>query len=216
MYTAKEKEAFAQKMRDNPTWPEAQVWKILSTGKYGEWNTQVRLFGYIIDFYNAKRHIALEVDGSSHFDRIQEDKIRDEALAKKHIRTIRITNQQVARNCEHILSTVLGLEDSKRRSALKARGSGKFKVIKKGLGKGYRKRVEYHCKVLDQLDRPLQLQELDSVCQSLFQRSLIVYLRYYLAKKLEAEDYHLMNELITRYQVSDEEVTKWRQVAAGG
>lgn len=56
--------------------------------------------GYIVDFYCSKAKIAIEVDGSQHYEVKQEeyDNIRSEKIARLGIKVIRVTNLDIWRN----------------------------------------------------------------------------------------------------------------------
>ena len=63
---------------------------------------------FIVDFYCPKAKIAIELDGSQHFEEemIKKDKIRTEIIEKREIKVIRIANDEIWKSfrevCEYI------------------------------------------------------------------------------------------------------------------
>src|ERR1700730_10927227 len=103
-----QKQQFAAEMRDNPTPAEARLLRELATRKYGEWQSQVVICGWIIDFYCAECKLAVEVDGGYHVDRQTEDEFRDATLLKnKGIRTLRLPNELVLGHTELAIEKVV-------------------------------------------------------------------------------------------------------------
>lgn len=87
-------------MRRAPTGGERDLRDILKQLHIdGEWERQVPMLGYILDFFSAKYRTVIEVDGSVHNKPEQraKDRHRDEALWQAgRIATLRFTNTQVA------------------------------------------------------------------------------------------------------------------------
>ena len=70
---------------------------------------------YIADFYCSERKIALELDGSQHYEGRQEisDIQRDEYLRSNGITVLRVTNYDIAKNFKQVKAEILfylGLE----------------------------------------------------------------------------------------------------------
>ena len=70
---------------------------------------------YIADFYCSERKIALELDGSQHYEGRQEksDIQRDEYLRSNGITVLRISNYDIAKNFKQVKAEILfylGLE----------------------------------------------------------------------------------------------------------
>jgi very-short-patch-repair endonuclease len=87
-------------MREHPTPPEAVMWRILSAinNNHGtDFAQQVVLHGWILDFYAPRLRLCIEVDGSQHLEARHQhrDRIRDRALAKHKIKTLRFSAKQV-------------------------------------------------------------------------------------------------------------------------
>ena len=94
----------ARELRNNPTNSEQRIWdEVLSNKKTGYKFTQQKpLDGYIADFYCAELLLAIEIDGSSHDKRNEQDSARTEDLNKFAIKVLRYTNQQVDDDLESV------------------------------------------------------------------------------------------------------------------
>ncbi len=82
----------AVNFRVNMTRLEKKVWAFLGKhenpwGFLRQWPTE----GYFLDFWSRHFNVCLEVDGPHHLLHKSEDLKRDKVLAKKGIRTIRLT-----------------------------------------------------------------------------------------------------------------------------
>ena len=61
-----------------------------------KWRRQYSICGYIVDFYCAELKLAIELDGLQHLegpDIAAYDGLRDNALQKRGIETVRIRNE---------------------------------------------------------------------------------------------------------------------------
>lgn len=79
-------------LRVNMSGFEKKVWNFL--GKHeNPWGflRQWPMDGYFFDFYSQHYCVALEADGPDHLNRVAEDLKRDKVMAKKGVRTIRLT-----------------------------------------------------------------------------------------------------------------------------
>ena len=107
---------FQQRMRKRPTKAESQfkkdVLKVLN-GRYGIKSVSQKMIwevkgkgdkkAYILDFYLPTLKLAIEIDGASHNSEHARtyDQIRDSLAAKKGIRVVRFSNDEVkdSENC---------------------------------------------------------------------------------------------------------------------
>jgi very-short-patch-repair endonuclease len=67
---------------------------------------QVPRFGYILDFYAPEISLAVEVDGASHVGRGKADRLRDDALAARGIRVLRVTAGDVTHDLRGVLRAI--------------------------------------------------------------------------------------------------------------
>jgi very-short-patch-repair endonuclease len=73
------------------TLSEKRLWSYLDKKKLGFlFRTQFGIGDYSLDFYCPEVKVCVEVDGSHHKDRLEEDVTRDEFLAGFGILTIRV------------------------------------------------------------------------------------------------------------------------------
>ena len=100
---------FAQELRTNMTKEEKHLWyDFLKILPYTV-NRQKVVEKYILDFYCAEAKIAIELDGSQHFepDAKKKDAERDRFLREQGIRVLRYTNIDVNSNFDGVCSDIL-------------------------------------------------------------------------------------------------------------
>jgi very-short-patch-repair endonuclease len=109
----------ARYLRQNMTLGEVLLWhqirrkQILNT----DFNRQIPLLNYIVDFYNIELKLAIEIDGSTHNEKIEKDKIKDQELKKYGVTVFRILESEVRYNMEEVLKAlknkIIGLRSKK-------------------------------------------------------------------------------------------------------
>ena len=64
---------------------------------------------YVLDFYCAEAHLAVEVDGSQHLEliAINQDQARTKFLENKSIKVIRFWNHEVLENLDAVLESII-------------------------------------------------------------------------------------------------------------
>lgn len=83
--------------------PEKQLWyKVLSRDQLEglRFLRQKPLLDYIVDFYCPELRLVIELDGDSHVEQSEYDRIRTENLQKYGITVVRYTNREVLENIE--------------------------------------------------------------------------------------------------------------------
>jgi very-short-patch-repair endonuclease len=67
-----------------------------------------RVWPYILDFYCAEHHLAVEADGEQHYsdDGEVKDRERTRYLEARGIRVLRFTNLEILREMESVLETI--------------------------------------------------------------------------------------------------------------
>ena len=102
--------AFARHMRKSPTDAEKKLWSLLRHGKLDghHFRRQVPVAGYIVDFCCLSAGLAVEADGSQHYEDSakQYDQDRAQALLAKGIRIIRFSDYDVLRNPHAVQETI--------------------------------------------------------------------------------------------------------------
>jgi very-short-patch-repair endonuclease len=95
----------ANSMSKQMTKSEQILWfNILSKKQLGGYKfiKQKQVFNYIVDFYCSELLLVIEVDGSSHDDRLEYDTQRDGFLSGCGLEVIRISNGDVEKNLEGV------------------------------------------------------------------------------------------------------------------
>lgn len=98
----------ARKLRNNSTMSEVLLWRCLK-GKQVlgcDFDRQKPIDKYIVDFYCKKLKLAIEIDGSTHNSKIDEDRMRQERLESLGIRFLRFSDGDVKRNLEGIVEEI--------------------------------------------------------------------------------------------------------------
>ena len=105
---------FSKTLRKNMTKEERRLWYDFLKNLPNTVNRQKVIGDYIVDFYCASAKIAIELDGSQHFEEEHEktDKKRDAELNKLGLRVIRYTNDDIKKHFYDVcteLAEVLGI-----------------------------------------------------------------------------------------------------------
>jgi len=99
---------YARNLRKEMTPQERKLWYEFLRRYQVKFRRQAPAGEYILDFYCAKAGLAVELDGSQHFEPAgeQADELRTEKLAELGIKVIRYNNLQIMRYfttvCEEI------------------------------------------------------------------------------------------------------------------
>ena len=101
-----ELQALATQMRRNPTEPEKRLWRVLSGSKLEafKFRRQSVIGGFIVDFLCPQRAFIVEVDGDTHDP--DEDRLRDNQLARLGYRVFRVANHDVMSNIEGVAEAI--------------------------------------------------------------------------------------------------------------
>jgi len=97
----------AKDMRSNPTEPEKRLWRHLSNSQLGgfKFRRQEVVASSIADFACPSAALIVEVDGDTHDD--LKDRLRDDVLARKGWHVLHVTNEDVMRNMDEVLASIL-------------------------------------------------------------------------------------------------------------
>lgn len=96
----------ARKLRNNSTLSEILLWKKLRKRQMMgyDFDRQKPIGNYIVDFYCADLTLAIEVDGSSHDFKYEEDIIRQEDLEKLGVTLVRFKDIEVKKEMDSVLN----------------------------------------------------------------------------------------------------------------
>ena len=83
---------------------EALLWHELKQNKLGASFVRQQTIGnYIADFYCREKKLVIEIDGSSHDNKYEYDKARDEYMKSLGMRVLRISDKDVRKDMSNIL-----------------------------------------------------------------------------------------------------------------
>ena len=106
---------YAKEMRKQMTKEEKKLWYLFLRDLPVKFVRQRAFGNYIVDFYCAKEKLAIELDGSQHYETQGEkyDSRRDAFLREQGITVVRYSNLQIEREFEAVKADILqriGLE----------------------------------------------------------------------------------------------------------
>jgi very-short-patch-repair endonuclease len=102
---------FARALRKDSTPSEIILWnKLLKARGFNgyQFNRQLPVGPYIVDFACRKLKLVIEVDGYSHDFKADEDKMRDEYLNKLGYAVIRISEKEVRYDFDNVVRQLEG------------------------------------------------------------------------------------------------------------
>jgi len=105
----KELKGLSRDLRKHGTPGEATLWsEVLRSKKfYGlQFNRQFAIENYIVDFICRKLKLIIEVDGSSHQHKIEEDKRRDKRLSELDYQVISVDEGDVLNDLDNVIRTI--------------------------------------------------------------------------------------------------------------
>jgi very-short-patch-repair endonuclease len=107
--TSIELERRARELRQEATPAEQVLWYAVRAGRLDglKFRRQHPVGRFVMDFYCAAHRLCIEVDGAVHEQQRDRDAARDEALLAHGIRTLRFTNDQVARDLPRVVDAIL-------------------------------------------------------------------------------------------------------------
>jgi very-short-patch-repair endonuclease len=100
----------AKDMRKDPTKAEQMLWERLRRNALGfKFGRQHPIKNFIPDFYCHTKKLAIELDGSPHFniEGRTYDKVKEEQLQTDNILVLRFPNSMVEKNIEKVLEIIL-------------------------------------------------------------------------------------------------------------
>jgi adenine-specific DNA-methyltransferase len=99
----------ARALRQQPTSAETVLWAQLRDRRLGghKFRRQRPIGPYFVDFVCVEKRLVVEVDGEPHDLDFKRDASRDAQLEAAGYRVIRIPNEEVRRNLDGVLQTIL-------------------------------------------------------------------------------------------------------------
>ncbi|MGM9551558.1 MAG: endonuclease domain-containing protein [Clostridia bacterium] len=105
---------YAKTLRKNMTKEERHLWYDFLKNLSVTVNRQKVIGKYIVDFYIASARIAIELDGSQHYEEenIKDDKERDKYLNEIGIKVLRYSNLDINSNFNEVCQNILTYIDT--------------------------------------------------------------------------------------------------------
>lgn len=88
---------------------EAILWRdVLSRKQFYayQFNRQFPIQNYIVDFICRKLKLVIEVDGSSHQDKVEQDELRDQELNYLGYRVLRVSEKDVRHDLLNVIRSI--------------------------------------------------------------------------------------------------------------
>ncbi|MEK9184702.1 MAG: DUF559 domain-containing protein [Patescibacteria group bacterium] len=97
----------ARELRNKSTPSEILLWQQLKGNKLGiKFLRQKIIYHYIVDFYCPYLKLAIEIDGSSHDDKINEDIFRQGELESLGVVFLRFSDVDVLNNLDLVIKKI--------------------------------------------------------------------------------------------------------------
>lgn len=98
----------SRQLRNNGTVSEALLWRCLKKKQVlgYDFDRQKPIDRYIVDFYCKKLKLAIEIDGSTHNDKTEEDRMRQGRLESFGVRFLRFRDGDVKKNLEGVVEEI--------------------------------------------------------------------------------------------------------------
>lgn len=98
----------ARELRKNSTLSEVLLWMKIKNKTLGvEFHRQVPILSYIVDFYCHELQLAIEIDGNSHDDKEEKDKIRQTEMENWGVEFIRFQDIDIKKNMNAVLNELI-------------------------------------------------------------------------------------------------------------
>jgi cyclase len=103
----KQFKSIRQKLRKQETKPEKCIWFFIRNKKIGyKFRRQFSIDNYVVDFYCHELKLIIEIDGSDHLYRYNNDKIRQKHLENLGYKIIHYTNENVLSQLEFVIKDI--------------------------------------------------------------------------------------------------------------
>jgi very-short-patch-repair endonuclease len=98
----------ARYLRKNSTKTEIYLWSKLRKKQIlgFDFDRQVPIDHFIVDFFCKELMLAIEIDGSSHDGKLEYDIFREEKLNKLGISILRFTNDDILDNMKYVINEI--------------------------------------------------------------------------------------------------------------
>ncbi len=102
------KKVFARELRNDSTFEEQKVWKLLRNRRYKnlKFRRQHVIEGFVVDFYCHELKLVIEIDGKVHEKQKDYDELRKLLIEEKGFIVIRISNEDINRDMNNLLQKI--------------------------------------------------------------------------------------------------------------
>jgi len=106
-YNPKLKE-LARKLRNNSTFTEIMLWNYLKKKQVlgYDFDRQIPIDNYIVDFYCKDLLLAIEIDGESHYGREERDKLKDKRLKELGVCVLRFDDLDIIYKLDKVIESI--------------------------------------------------------------------------------------------------------------
>jgi len=99
--------SFVRSLRNYATVAEKTLWAELKSSKLGfKFTRQLPIGRRVADFCCRQRNVVVEVDGASHASKLEDDEVRDQAMAEAGYLVVRVTNEEVLNQMAEVLDRI--------------------------------------------------------------------------------------------------------------
>ena len=98
----------ARDLRKNLTEPERKLWFCFLREQRPKFSCQKVVGPYILDFFCPELLLAIELDGESHTETVEHDRLRTSYLEEQNIKVLRFTNQDVMKRFDAVCEAIYG------------------------------------------------------------------------------------------------------------
>lgn len=108
-YRRPEKQALAERMRQEMTPSEKRLWERLRANRLNglAFRRQQVIGGFIADFYCRAARLIIECDGRVHAAQVDYDRERDRIIAAYNLRILRFTNDEINQDMPAVLADIV-------------------------------------------------------------------------------------------------------------
>jgi len=99
---------YRRDLRHNQTTAESLLWNQIRAKRFFgiKFKRQYGVGPYILDFFCREKHLAIEIDGGQHAEKIDYDNNRTMYLNDHGIKVLRFWNNEVTQNIDGVLETI--------------------------------------------------------------------------------------------------------------
>ena len=98
----------ARRLRKNSTPGEIELWKLVKNKQVlgYQFRRQRPIKNYIVDFYCKELRLAIEIDGSSHYYKVEYDRKRQKKLEQLGITFLRFSEEDTKENPDYVVMEI--------------------------------------------------------------------------------------------------------------